>query len=74
MFSGHEVLMKIYFEEYLWTDFRKWLFGTAFKARDAKPSWLSNMIKIPVAFKLEPQKQFGTHAVFIFNPYAFFWT
>ena len=35
-----------------WTELRKWLFGTLFSGESySKPSWLSNITKIPVAFK-----------------------
>ena len=40
----------------------------------SKPTWLSNITKIPVAFKPELLTEFGAYAVFIFNPYTFFWT
>ena len=40
----------------------------------SKPSWLSNITKILVAFKLKLLTQFSTYVVFTFNPYAFFWT
>ena len=39
-----------------------------------KPSWLSNITKIPVAFKPELYTQFGAYAVFKYNHQAFFWT
>ena len=34
----------------------------------SKPSRLSNITKLPVTFKQEPQTQFGEYAVFTFNP------
>ena len=34
----------------------------------SKPSCLSNITKIPIAFKQEPQTNFGAYAVFTFNP------
>ena len=36
----------------------------------SKPSWLSNITKIP---KIQ-YHQFGACALFKFNPYIFFWT
>ena len=38
----------------------------------SKPSWISNISKIPVAFKLELWAQYGTYAVFKFNLYKLF--
>ena len=34
----------------------------------SKPSWLSNITEMPVAFKSESERQSGAYAVFIFNP------
>ena len=43
-----------------WRDFRKWFIRTFFpESRFQKPSWLSNITKIPVAFKPEPSLTFA---------------
>ena len=39
-----------------------------------KPSWLSNITKITIAFKPKLSTKFGAYAIYIFNSYAFLWT
>ena len=40
---------------------------------DSKRSSLSNITKMPVAFKPELYTKFSAYALFKFNLYAFFW-